>query len=186
MAANDYYNDPYSSPSPAPQHHATGAYSSNQSTYSNPPPYQSQTSLNRPNAPKPSPFDTVFDDHVYPAGSNSSSANMSQNSFAQDNRYNNYSPSGHAHTPTSPADDIPLRNQSKYHGAAMNSTDHVYDVENPDPAAENSGCWEPKRGGYHSAFISSPSSKLPFSSASSSRTLSLREARFKHNHTSTP
>ncbi|KAK8129274.1 ribonuclease P protein subunit 3 [Apiospora kogelbergensis] len=132
MAANDYYNDgsrPYhgaydptsTHQVPAPVAHPSYSHSDRPS----PAPGKQQTGA--------SPFDTVFDDHVYP--SNSPMGGHSQQSFAQDTSYHSAAPGD-----VSPVgDDIPLRNQpgtNKFGPpgggmAPMDSNDHVYDAEGP-------------------------------------------------------
>lgn len=120
MAANEYYNDS--------RHYNTYE----PSVVSNPPSYTSQPHhQDRPGASTVSPFETVFDDHVYPTNSQShqtpdTSLNTSQQTFAYDTRYHGASPGDVSPVGT---DDIPLRNQSnKSHGYAADSTDHVYDT----------------------------------------------------------
>lgn len=130
MAANDYYNDGPSQ-SRHQQHQQHYAPSSYPPSYTTQPPH-----LDRPGggaaAPVVSPFETVFDDHVYPPDSLHANSDMhSQHSFAQDTRYHssgagNVSPIG---------DDIPLREHpdgSHKMGTmgvgALDSTDHVYDT----------------------------------------------------------
>ncbi|KAK7978501.1 hypothetical protein PG988_005991 [Apiospora saccharicola] len=125
MATNDYYNDAASSRPPY-----YGAYDPT-STHQVPAP------VAHPSAPGKqtgaSPFDTVFDDHVYP--SNNQMGGHSQSSFAQDTSYHSGVPGD-----VSPVgDDIPLRNQpngsNKFGSnaglAPMDSNDHVYDAEGP-------------------------------------------------------
>lgn len=135
MAANDYYNDRPSQPQqPYSAYDATS--SSHRAPPSYPPSYTSQTPhLDRPAAgptSAPSPFETVFDDHVYPTDSHHTGDAMhSQHSFAQDTRYHSSGPGN-----VSPiGDDIPLREHqegARKMGAsgftAMDSTDHVYDT----------------------------------------------------------
>ncbi|KAI0976501.1 hypothetical protein F4678DRAFT_228402 [Xylaria arbuscula] len=129
MAANDYYGgssshyqrnqsqyEPSIAPSgPPPSYHTTQPYQ---------PPQQGTTPA--------SPFETVFDDHVYPTQNPSrpplDSLGSSQQSFAHDTRYNGAgSPAG---SPIG-TDDIPLRQHNKTPGYLNDSTDHVYDA---DPA----------------------------------------------------
>ncbi|KAI0137549.1 hypothetical protein BJ170DRAFT_66571 [Xylariales sp. AK1849] len=133
MAANEYYND---RPSQPQYRSSYGAHQSPMTTPSSyPPSYTSQV----PHPDRPagtstvSPFDTVFDDHVYPTNSHDTGNSMnSQHSFAQDTRYHSPGPGN-----VSPiADDIPLRQHqdgsSHKMGSAgvvaMDSTDHVYDT----------------------------------------------------------
>jgi membrane associated rhomboid family serine protease len=129
MAANDYYNpkasQPHYHPANDDRHDVASIY---------PPSYTSQPPNAGHHKTAASPFQTPFDDHVYPAASSSHSpadAMTSQHSFAQDTRYNSPAPGN-----VSPiGDDIPLRqhpdNSHKMGGDpgfAMDSTDHVYDT----------------------------------------------------------
>ncbi|KAH8677259.1 hypothetical protein BX600DRAFT_506318 [Xylariales sp. PMI_506] len=132
MAANDYYN--------------SNRYNDNTTPSSYPPSYTSQPTQStsyykRPTAsPAPaagaasstvSPFETVFDDHVYPVNPNATSNGMgSQHTFAQDTRYHSA-----ASGDVSPVgDDIPLQHHQDNTvkmgavGFADSSTDHVYDT----------------------------------------------------------
>ncbi|KAK9779034.1 putative Rhomboid-like protein [Seiridium cardinale] len=145
MAANEYYNTRPSQPhyyngyDDDPHH---GSATPAPSTY--PPSYAThapQTHADQPSAV--SPFQTPFDDHVYPANShNAPDAMSSQHSFAQDTRYHSPGPGN-----VSPVgDDIPLRqhpdgtNKMGTPGYAMDSTDHVYDTTaNGPPARDRSG-----------------------------------------------
>ena len=88
----------------------------------------------------PSPFDTVFDDHMYPA--------TAKPNAVADTSY--YGAGGHPHGTSSPsndsvfaADGIPLQNRNKLHGADSpeNMPDHVYDV--PQGAAGYPGTVPP-------------------------------------------
>ncbi|KAI1372964.1 rhomboid-domain-containing protein [Hypoxylon crocopeplum] len=126
MAANEYYND-----SSRPHHTYEPSLTS---TY--PPSYTSQPQhQDRPGASTASPFETVFDDHVYPTNSHSqptpdSSMNTSQQSFAYDTRYHGAAPGDVSPIGT---DDIPLRQQNtKPLGFAADSNDHVYDTADPE------------------------------------------------------
>ncbi|KAI1654506.1 rhomboid-domain-containing protein [Daldinia decipiens] len=136
MAANDYYND-------SSRHYNQYEPSLASTT---PPSYTSHThNQERPGASTVSPFETVFDDHVYPTNSqshqNSDSLNDSQQTFAYDTRYHGSGPGDVSPVGT---DDIPMRNQSnKSPGYAADSTDHVYDA--PDQEA-GSRRGLPKRG----------------------------------------
>lgn len=142
MAANDYYNTRPSQPQyynaydDADDLRHQGAATPASSVY--PPSYTTNAPHN--NNPLPdrqptvSPFQTPFDDHVYPTGSHSAADAMSsQHSFAQDTRY--HSPAAGDVSPV--GDDIPLRqhpdaaassNKMGSPGYAMDSTDHVYDA----------------------------------------------------------
>ncbi|KAF3012074.1 hypothetical protein E8E14_010959 [Neopestalotiopsis sp. 37M] len=135
MAANDYYNTRPSQPqyyddNDDLRHHGTATPAS--SVY--PPSYTTEAPHAHPDRqPTVSPFQTPFDDHVYPTGSHSAADAMSsQHSFAQDTRY--HSPAAGEVSPV--GDDIPLRQHPDAHnnnktgspGYAMDSTDHVYDT----------------------------------------------------------
>ncbi|KAI1487774.1 hypothetical protein F5X96DRAFT_648363 [Biscogniauxia mediterranea] len=144
MAAHEYYND------------HSGRYNAYEPSIASTQPPSYTTHANNPDrtgaAPTASPFDTVFDDHVYPTNSQSrptlSPMNTSnQQSFAQDTRYH-----GAAHDDASPVttDEIPLQNQNKTPGYALDSTDHVYDA--PDPHTDPHGVNDRdmgKRGRLH-------------------------------------
>ncbi|RYP49615.1 hypothetical protein DL768_004736 [Monosporascus sp. mg162] len=144
MDANEYYNNNNNNndkgPSPSARQTPAPYYSPYDNVYepsiaaSTQPPPSYATEPPRPyqqDRPGPSPFETDFDDHVYPAGSRHTPMD-SQNSFAQDTRYHgandgNVSPVA--------GDDIPLQNQGKthHHGTVsglgpMDSNDHVYDA----------------------------------------------------------
>lgn len=138
MSRHDYYSDSSrygQTPSPQPS-------GSHYAPYGQPaPPYESQDYLaahDRPSynaspapPPKNSPFDTVFDDNVYPAQTPSSSQ---QQLSQQDTGYH-----GLARTSLEdmaynhPADDIPLQPQNRS-GAPKDlpgMQDHVYDDAQP-------------------------------------------------------
>lgn len=130
MASYDYYRDnnkplPSTSAAPpsydSPSRDPTSAY--------DPAPYSSQdrlgTSSQRPTQQQPttSPFDTVFDDHVYPVNSNNQSGASSRHQIP-DTAYH-----GGVRSPTDDnmADDIPLRDrQAKDNN--LEAGDHVYDA----------------------------------------------------------
>ncbi|KAI1102672.1 rhomboid-domain-containing protein [Jackrogersella minutella] len=122
MAANEYYD--------SSRHH--NAYEPSLVSTS-PPSYTSQThqQQDRPPASTVSPFESVFDDHVYPTNSQSRHTpdplNTSQQNFAYDTRYHGSAPGDVSPVGT---DDIPLRQQSNKSpaGFAADSTDHVYDT----------------------------------------------------------
>lgn len=146
MASNEYfYGDQQHrpsghSPSPAPYYNPQFAPSpqstpapSYHSGYPNAPsaPYQPQGTPvphNKPLPTGPSPFDTVFDDNVYPMNhpAGPSSANVSQQSLYNDTAYY-----GHGRVSPGPgaAEDIPLQDRhGKEPDAELN--DHVYDDPN--------------------------------------------------------
>ncbi|KAI0481006.1 hypothetical protein GGR56DRAFT_628511 [Xylariaceae sp. FL0804] len=129
MAANDYYNG--SSAHNLNDHYEPSLHSTKPPSYTTqaPQPYDRQASSR-------SPFESVFDDHIYPAHSQPrptiDTLNSSQSTFAQDTRYHgtragDASPSG--------TDDIPLQPHKNSHGYLQDSTDHVYDApDRPKPA----------------------------------------------------
>lgn len=149
MAANDYYNGalsprPHYSPyDPSPSHQGPAP--------SYPPSYGSQTPQPNHDDRRPSavsPFDSVFDDHVYPANSRhpNDTLNNSQQSFAQDTRYHSPAPGN-----VSPVgDDIPLQSNQKVGNTgipAMDGNDHVYDAANGAGAgARNRGMGNAAQG----------------------------------------
>ncbi|KAI0846211.1 rhomboid-domain-containing protein [Daldinia vernicosa] len=136
MAANDYYND-------SSRHYNQYEPSLASTT---PPSYTSHAhNQERPGASTVSPFETVFDDHVYPTNSqshqNPDSLSNSQQTFAYDTRYHGSGPGDVSPVGT---DDIPMRNQSnKSPGYAADSTDHVYDAPDQEGGGHRG---LPKRG----------------------------------------
>ncbi|KAI0393958.1 rhomboid-domain-containing protein [Xylariaceae sp. FL0594] len=144
MAANDYYRETTS------RYNTHSNYEPSIAPSTNPPPsyhvhqpwQQGQTEA--PPA-STSPFETVFDDHVYPTQSRPTlnSVSTSQHSFAHDTRY---------HGPGSPdaspvmADEIPLQPHNKLPTGYLNeSNDHVYDAE---PAPRRGGPLKAGRLGF--------------------------------------
>lgn len=132
MDPNDYY---YSNrPLPAPSNGPYGGYTPTTS-YSTPaPPYSSlNPSLNPlPHQPQHvstnSPFESVFDDHVYPVDSwQGSQTDMHQPyKYNQDTAYygqGRVSPDDRGYT----ADDIPLQDRPPLKDPELN--DHVYDAD---------------------------------------------------------
>lgn len=126
MAASDYFNQ---KPLPgAPSSSSTPA-----------PPYSSQPHL-APGVDRPShaglsasPFETVFDDHVYPA-----SAHQQSTPSTSQHRLSHQDTGYHGHSPVSPvdmaynhsADDIPLQDSSapRLPPKDAEMQDHVYDA----------------------------------------------------------
>lgn len=143
MSANDYYNQkplPDATSAQYPGYYS-GQPSSPYSSSTTPPPYSSQPHLAPGDRPSqgvsPSPFETVFDDHVYPASTHQSlqtPASSHQRLNQQDTGYHGASPThsddmAYNH----PADDIPLRDQaSRLHPKDSEMQDHVYDAPQPD------------------------------------------------------
>ncbi len=127
MASYDYYNKPLPTPSPAPPY---------ESLYHAPPsPYSSQVHLAPSRSPQgvTSPFETVFDDHVYPTNTYQSGSSSQQYLPHQDTGYysgggmGRGSPSGNMHS----SDDIPLQDRPP---KDFDTTDHVYEVPQRQPS----------------------------------------------------
>ena len=134
MAANEYYSG--QKPLPDPTLPATGSYGSGQpassaySTYSAPPSYTSQPQASNGNS-RPSPFETPFDDHVYPASTHQTPSTSQHQLSQQDSDYHRAErvPSedmAYNH----PTDDIPLQSRNQNRDAAKDAEmqDHVYDA----------------------------------------------------------
>ncbi|KXX75279.1 Inactive rhomboid protein 1 [Madurella mycetomatis] len=143
MSANDYYNQKPLPDATSAQYpgYNSGQPSSPYSSSTTPPPYSSQPHLAPGDRPSqgvsPSPFETVFDDHVYPASTHQSlrtPASSHQRLNQQDTGYHGASPThsddmAYNH----PADDIPLRDQtSRLHPKDAEMQDHVYDAPQAD------------------------------------------------------
>ncbi|KAI0805381.1 hypothetical protein GGR55DRAFT_681289 [Xylaria sp. FL0064] len=143
MAANEYYAGS-SSQHQRNQYEPSIAPSGPPPSYTTNNPYQQS---HQQGTTPTSPFETVFDDHVYPSQQQSQSRptldsiGTSQQSFAHDTRYH-----GAASPAGSPVgtDEIPLRPHNKTPGYLNDSTDHVYDA---DPAPRRRG--PATRGGVH-------------------------------------
>ncbi|KAK5636003.1 hypothetical protein RRF57_011715 [Xylaria bambusicola] len=149
MAANDYYGGSSSSHYHRNQYEPSIAPSGPPPSYTTNQPYQPHQQGQTP----ASPFETVFDDHVYPTQSRPTSDSMgtSQQSFAQDTRY---------HGPNSPGgDDIPLRQHNKPPGYLNDSTDHVYDAD-PAPRRRNTNAARGLRFGQL-GMLGSDRKKIP-------------------------
>ncbi|KAK4172994.1 hypothetical protein QBC36DRAFT_64633, partial [Triangularia setosa] len=136
MASNEYYsqasrgdNNYYGG-----NHHqydAESAYSAPAPAYSS---HQNLVGKDRPAAQgvSPSPFETVFDDHVYPAAPSSSHRRLSQ----QDTSYRPLSrvPSDEMPAYNHAPDDIPLQdNLQKHPSRNVEMQDHVYDAAQQPP-----------------------------------------------------
>lgn len=137
MAANDYFYDnrpppAHTSPSPAP-YYDPRYEPSPQTTpgYTEPPSYSTPGPQGTPSkqhpATGPSPFDTVFDDHIYPANSRpqagASTSDMSQQGYYPDTAYHG---TGHASPEPRPiTENIPLQNNA---GKDLEMDDHIYDA----------------------------------------------------------
>ncbi|KAI1822529.1 hypothetical protein F4861DRAFT_532199 [Xylaria intraflava] len=138
MAAKEYYGGS-SSQYHRDQYEPSVSSSNPPPTYTSYQPYQ-QHGHTQPADPtaaaaagaSASPFETVFDDHVYPTQANSrpplDSVNTSQQSFAQDTRYHGSDSADGS--PTRGPDEIPLQPHNKRPlGYLDESTDHVYDAD---------------------------------------------------------
>lgn len=134
MAANDYYSQ-----KPLPDT-TTGYYGGQApSSSSTPaPPYSSQSHLTPGARPSqgvsPSPFETVFDDHVYPASTHQITPTSSHQRLShQDTSYSGgVSPvASDDMTYNQRADDIPLQDHNQRKDAEMQ--DHVYDASQTRP-----------------------------------------------------
>ncbi len=143
MASNDYYNQ-----KPHPDAGYYTGHPSSSSAFSSPaptpaPPYSSQPYLAPGDRPSqqhqqqgvtPSPFETVFDDHVYPASTHQPTPTSSMHRLShQDTGYQGYQG---RHSPVSPddmynrpGDDIPLQDQAqRVPSKDAEMQDHVYDA----------------------------------------------------------
>lgn len=161
MASNDYYyganQRPHAAdntPSPAPYHNAPFAPSPQSSTpapsyhsaYPAPNPSHTPGPYGAPQGQPPrtgaSPFETVFDDHAYPANPRPYAAG-SAGSTPQPGLYDDTGYYGKGGAPSSSrphvAEDIPLQDQ-----AAKNTdfNDHIYDA----PDAAQAGRQQSKKG----------------------------------------
>ncbi|KAI0854981.1 rhomboid-domain-containing protein [Xylaria cubensis] len=160
MAANDYYGGSAS-------HYNRNQYEPSIAPSTNPPPsYTSQPYHQQQDAQKQSghvgatptsPFETVFDDHVYPSQTHppSSSLDTSQQSFAHDTRYHGTGSPGGSPVGT---DEIPLRQQNKPLGYLNESTDHVYDAE---PTTRRRGAKGKALGFGQLGMLGSDKKKIP-------------------------
>jgi len=121
MAANEYYS--------AHSEESQQTYQSYRPQPQNVTAYQTQASSlhpsQRPDPSPVSPFETPFDDHVYPTGHPASRMN-SENSLGPETRF--YGKQGQGGSESSFADDIPLRDHPGKPGFLNESTDHVYDA----------------------------------------------------------
>ncbi|KAL2160568.1 hypothetical protein VTH06DRAFT_1256 [Thermothelomyces fergusii] len=97
-----------------------------------------------PQGGSPSPFDTVFDDHVYPASAHSSMDRLNQ----QDTGYYSHSPVSH--------DDIPLQSRQHLPPKDVEIQDHVYDA--PQPKKSRRG----RVGFGELGMLGSGRKKIPF------------------------
>ncbi|KAK0635519.1 rhomboid family-domain-containing protein [Bombardia bombarda] len=137
MAANDYYNSssqkPLPTPSPQPSSYY-GAPSSSSSSYGGSrPQQQQQPQQQQPYHQGPSPFETVFDDHVYPASTHQTPASSQHRLSQQDTTTTGYHSLSRVPSEdmayNHPTDDIPLRDQNRRNSAKdTEMQDHVYDA----------------------------------------------------------
>lgn len=121
MSANEYYSQ---KPLPDTGYyvgHAAASSSTPAPSYSSQQQHLAPGDRPPPGA-SPSPFDTVFDDHVYPASTYQTTPASSQHRLSQqDTSYPGPSP---VHS-----DDIPLQNQAqRYPSKDAEMQDHVYDA----------------------------------------------------------
>jgi hypothetical protein len=141
MSTNEYFSQkPLPDATNNPGYYGGRSASSAPSGYSTPaPPYSSQPHLTPGDRPpqavspvSPSPFETVFDDHVYPASAHQPTPNSSMHRLShQDTGY-------HGHSPTSPdsmsynrspTDSIPLQDHAqRVPSKDTEMQDHVYDA----------------------------------------------------------
>lgn len=133
MSNHDYYgNKPLPAPSAHPYYSAPDDSQSSAYLPSIPPPYTSQQHLAAADRPapstSPSPFDTPFDDHVYPASAHQTPSSSHHQLSQQDTDYHDLSrvPSDEM-AYNHPTDDIPLQNRSSANKYG-DMTDHVYDA----------------------------------------------------------
>ncbi|KAK4250180.1 hypothetical protein C7999DRAFT_38693 [Corynascus novoguineensis] len=131
--ANEYYNQKPLPGAVSPVYESDRPAPSSSSLYSTPAPaYSSRQHLAPGDRPSqgvsPSPFDTVFDDHVYPASTHSSTHRLSH----QDTGYHGHSPVSPDDTYNRPADNIPLQDHPQRLSSKDDNEmqDHVYDAPN--------------------------------------------------------
>jgi hypothetical protein len=165
MSANDYYNQKPlpDAANPPYQGYYSGHPGAPSSSSTPAPPYTSQAHLAPGDRPaqgvSPSPFETVFDDHVYPASTHQPTPASSMHRLSrQDTGY-------HGHSPVSPddavynrpADDIPLQDHPQRHPSKdAEMQDHVYDASQPK---------KPRRGRVRFGelgMLGSGRKKIPF------------------------
>jgi hypothetical protein len=136
MAANEYYNQS-SHPDALPAHPQYQSYNPpDQPPFSSAPPYQSnppsRVPSTRPHEASPvSPFETPFDDRVYPLGRPAAQPYESQSTLGQDSGYYGQGGGGRPQDSTgSFRDDIPLRDHPQVppKDNYANDVDHVYDA----------------------------------------------------------
>ncbi|KAL1839564.1 hypothetical protein VTJ49DRAFT_1385 [Mycothermus thermophilus] len=138
MASNEYYNQrplqegptdtpytAYSTPAPAYGHSSSSHLTpSGPSQGRTPSPSQQQ-------GVTPSPFDTVFDDHAYPASTHqpTPASSMHRLSQYQDTSYHGHSPVSPDPYGRNPTDNIPLHdNPQRLSPKDAEMQDHVYDA----------------------------------------------------------
>lgn len=167
MSSQDYYSGASKSlPNPNPSRTPDPYQSSSPAPYapSNPPAYSSQPYLglddprtaaaessssgtSRPVAGGPSPFDTVFDDHVYPMnGQRNQTPTPGGNAGRQQQDTTYYGGGGagpggvsrmNSDDRMASADDIPLQDRHRHKDAEAN--DHVYDSNDAPPGGAAAG-----------------------------------------------
>ncbi|KAM7223442.1 putative rhomboid family membrane protein [Rhypophila decipiens] len=170
MAANDYYNQkplPYSGVSEPPGSYGgqSAAISDSSRSYNAPTPTPQQPypepypANDRPRPAGPSPFETVFDDHVYPASTHQT-PNASQYQLSQQDT--GYRGLGGAPSDemayNHPTDDIPLQEHGNQRHAVkdQDGADHVYDA----PQRQKSRKGRVRFGEL--GMLGSNSKKIPF------------------------
>ncbi|KAI1114542.1 rhomboid-domain-containing protein [Nemania sp. NC0429] len=172
MAANDYYNAADSSsssrynqnryePSIAPSTNPPPSYTSQQPYHQQGPshPYSSHVGVT-----PSSPFETVFDDHVYPSQPHATTDSIGDSigdnhqSFAHDTRYHG---SGSPDISPVGTDEIPLRHHNKPTGYLDDSTDHVYDAD-PAPRRRPQNHDRSRLGFGQLGMLGSDRKRIPF------------------------
>ncbi|KAK0735578.1 hypothetical protein B0T21DRAFT_290038 [Apiosordaria backusii] len=143
MASNEYYsqtsrdNNYYGGNN---QYQAESAYSAPAPAYSS---HQNLVGKDRPaQGVSPSPFETVFDDHVYPANSHQAPSSSHRRLSQQDTSYRPLSraPSDEMPAYNHAPDDIPLQdNLQKHPSRNVEMQDHVYDTSQQPPKPPNKG-----------------------------------------------
>jgi hypothetical protein len=143
MSANDYYN----AQSQQPQSHQP--YQSYRPSPQSLPSYRSEAPVKHLAQPPldtspVSPFETPFDDHVYPSGVDGA---QSQSTLGPDTRYYGQQGGRAATSQNSFADNIPLQDHPGKPGVENPSTDHVYDAPAAPPRVMEEGRSK-RRGGF--------------------------------------
>jgi membrane associated rhomboid family serine protease len=142
MSANDYYQQKPLPDAAGPGYDSGRPAPSSSSVYSTPaPPYSAQPYLAPGNRPaqgaSPSPFETVFDDHVYPASTHQPTPTSSMHRLShQDTGYHGHSPVSPDDMYNRPSDSIPLQDHAqRVPSKDPEMQDHVYDASQSQPKA---------------------------------------------------